>query len=289
MSDESAPIDRILARALEAATGLDAPPGLAAALRHAVFPGGARIRPRLSLAVAEACGMPHPALSGAVAAAIEFVHCASLVHDDLPCFDDSALRRGRPSVHVQFGAPLAVLAGDALIVQGFDTLARGCGEAPHLLPKLVSLLAGCSGMPYGIAGGQGWECEPRVDPVAYARAKTGALFAAATMGGAASAGEAPEPWRVFGEQLGLAYQLADDLADLLSDPTAIGKPVGRDRVLGRPNTAHLLGQDSACARLETLVADAVAAIPACRNREQLRSLVAAEVRRLLPPDLSRAA
>lgn len=233
--------------------------------------------------------MPHPVLSGATAAAIELVHCASLVHDDLPCFDDSALRRGRPSVHAQFGAPLAVLAGDALIVQGFETLARFCHVAPLLLPKLVSVLAGCSGMPHGIAGGQGWECEPRVDPVAYARAKTGALFAAATMGGAASAGEAPEPWRAVGEQLGLAYQVADDLADLLSDPAAIGKPVGRDGTLGRPNAATLLGVDGARLRLETLVGEAVDAVPPCRNRDRLVSLVSAEVRRLLPADLSCAA
>ena len=89
-----------------------APPRLASALRHAVFPGGARIRPRLCLAVAAACGDPAPPLSDAAAAAIELLHCASLVHDDLPCFDNASTRRGHPTVHRAFGEPLAVLAGD---------------------------------------------------------------------------------------------------------------------------------------------------------------------------------
>ena len=93
-------------------------------LRYAVFPGGARIRPRLCLAVAQACGEDQPAVTDAAAAAIELLHCASLVHDDLPCFDDAPLRRGKPSVHRAFGERLAVLAGDALIVLAFETLAR---------------------------------------------------------------------------------------------------------------------------------------------------------------------
>ena len=101
----------------------EGPPLLAAAMRHAVFPGGARIRPQLCLAVARACGDAHPALADAAAAAIELLHCASLVHDDLPCFDDAATRRGQPSVHAAYGERLAVLAGDALIVLAFQTLA----------------------------------------------------------------------------------------------------------------------------------------------------------------------
>ena len=87
------------------------------------FPGGARIRPRLCLAVAQACGEDQPAVTDAAAAAIELLHCASLVHDDLPCFDDAPIRRGKPSVHRAFGEQLAVLAGDALIVLAFETLA----------------------------------------------------------------------------------------------------------------------------------------------------------------------
>ena len=98
-------------------------------MHHAVFPRGARIRPRLTLAVAAACGEDAPSVSDAAGIAIELMHCASLVHDDLPCFDDADTRRGRPSVHRAFGEPLAVLAGDALIVLAYQTLAHGCRDA----------------------------------------------------------------------------------------------------------------------------------------------------------------
>jgi geranylgeranyl diphosphate synthase type II len=115
-------IDSALATALTRAEE-GAPLRLANAIRYAVFPGGARIRPRLCLAVADACGNDSPGLAEAAACALEMVHCASLVHDDLPCFDDAELRRGRPSVHRAFGEALAVLVGDALIVLAFETLA----------------------------------------------------------------------------------------------------------------------------------------------------------------------
>ena len=115
-------IERALAAATRQGSGPGCPPGLAAAVAHAVFPGGARIRPKLCLSVARACGDRHPAMADAAAAAIELLHCASLVHDDLPCFDDAPLRRGKPSVHRAFGERLAVLAGDALIVLSFETL-----------------------------------------------------------------------------------------------------------------------------------------------------------------------
>jgi geranylgeranyl diphosphate synthase type II len=283
MVDASGRVEIVLTAALAHAGAPGAPPSLVAAMQHAVFPGGARIRPRLCLAVAAACGDPDPALSDAAAAAIELLHCASLVHDDMPCFDDSSLRRGRPSVHHQFGPALALLAGDALIVQGFETLSRA-GAASTALGPLVLILASCSGMPGGIVGGQGWECEPCVDLAAYQRAKTGALFAAATMAGAAACGQPHEPWRVLGERLGEAYQVADDLADTLSAPAEIGKPIGRDQTLGRPNAALQLGATGALKRLETLVAEAIAALPPCHDPDALRRLVLIEVRRLLPKD-----
>ena len=117
-------IERTLERAIVLAQGAGAPPLLASAMHYAVFPGGHRIRPQLCLAVSLACGDKHPAAADAAAAAIELLHCASLVHDDLPCFDDADTRRGKPSVHARFGAPIAVLTGDALIVNAFETLAR---------------------------------------------------------------------------------------------------------------------------------------------------------------------
>ena len=122
------PMQRIEQALSAALTGTElpgGPPRLAAAVRHAVIPGGARVRPRLCVAVALACGDDDPALTDATAAALELLHCASLVHDDLPCFDDSPLRRGVPSVHSAFGERLAVLAGDALIVLAFQLLAPG--------------------------------------------------------------------------------------------------------------------------------------------------------------------
>src|SRR5271165_3969752 len=117
-------IEETLERAIGLAQAAGAPPLLASALHYAVFPGGHRIRPQLCLAVAAACGDAHPAAASAAAAAIELLHCASLVHDDLPCFDDADTRRGKPSVHARFGTPIALLAGDALIVLAFETMAR---------------------------------------------------------------------------------------------------------------------------------------------------------------------
>ena len=108
-------IEQAMEQPFSRADTASAPPRLMAAMRHAVFPGGARIRPHLCLAVARACGDDAPALSDAMATAIELMHCASLVHDDLPCFDDADLRRGRPTVHKLHGEPLALLAGDPLL------------------------------------------------------------------------------------------------------------------------------------------------------------------------------
>src|ERR1700733_7820463 len=118
-------------------------------MRHAVFPRGARIRPRLCLAVAAACGEDDPAAADGAAAAIELMHCASLVHDDLPCFDNANTRRGRPSVHRAYGEPLAVLAGDALIVLAFQTIAWGAARSPARLAALVLAMASATGMPSG--------------------------------------------------------------------------------------------------------------------------------------------
>ncbi len=282
---EMARIERVLAASLALAAAPSGPPRLAAALRHAVFPGGARVRPRLCLAVARACGEDEPSVSEAAAAALELLHCASLVHDDMPCFDDAALRRGRPSVHRAFGESVALLAGDALIVLAFETLARGALRAPARLPGLLLLLGRATGMPLGIAAGQGWECEPCVDLEAYQRAKTGALFAAATMAGAAASGADPAPWRALGERLGEAYQVADDIRDVASDPVELGKLTGQDLAHGRPSAALQLGIGGAMRRLEALVADAVAAIPSCPNAAELRGLILLEMRRLLPKAL----
>lgn len=258
------------------------PPGLAAAMRYAVFPGGARIRPRLCLGVAQACGDDQPATADSAAAAIELLHCASLVHDDLPCFDDAALRRGKPSVHQAFGERLAVLAGDGLIVLAFEALGRVGEHAPQRLTSLLRIVGRAIAGPQGIIAGQAWECESEVDLAEYQRAKTGALFAAATMAGAAAAGRDPAQWRLLGYRLGEAFQVADDIRDVVADPAELGKPVGKDAALGRPSAVARYGLAGAKARLDRLVAEAIELVPACPGASAIRALIAAEAASLLP-------
>jgi geranylgeranyl diphosphate synthase, type II len=283
-------IEQHLAAAMAHAEAPGCPPRLAAALRYAVFPGGARVRPRLCLAVACACNEDDPGVADAAAAAIELLHCASLVHDDLPCFDDAATRRGKPSLHRAFGERIAVLAGDALIVLAFQTLARGVSSAPHRLGALTMIVSRAVGMPSGIVAGQAWECEPHVSLAHYQQAKTGALFAAATVAGATAAGYAePAQWRTLGECLGEAFQVADDLRDVVSDPGELGKPTGRDAALGRPSAVQDLGMAGAQDRFEYLVTNAVDSIPPCPGRDDLRALITVESSHFLPKELARRA
>lgn len=278
-------IEHALELAVQRTEAENAPPKLRGAIRHGVFPGGARVRPRLTLAVAQSCGDDLPGLTDAAAAAIELLHCASLVHDDLPCFDDAETRRGRPSVHAVYSVPVALLAGDALIVLAFETLARASVEAPARLGPLITTIARAVGAPYGIAAGQAWESEPNPPAEQYRCAKTGALFVAATMAGALAGGGDPARWRSLGYRLGEAYQVADDLLDAVSAASESDKPVGRDAALGRPNAALELGVAGAVDRLQALIAAAGEAIPPCRGEAALRDLVRAQALRLAPKHL----
>jgi geranylgeranyl diphosphate synthase type II len=280
--DAKARVERTLDDAVAHAEAPGCPPRFAEAIRYAVFPGGARIRPRLALAVAWACGDDAPELAEGAAAAVELLHCASLVHDDMPCFDDAEMRRGKPSVHAAFGESLALLVGDALIIAAFETLARTAGARSERLGPLVHLVARAVGAPAGICAGQAWECEAYVDVVDYHRAKTGALFAGATMAGAAAAGRPHEPWRALGEMIGEAFQVADDIRDATEEAEAIGKPVGRDAALGRPNAVRRYGLDGAVERLTALVLEAVGTIPPCPGQAPLRALILQEVKQFLP-------
>jgi geranylgeranyl diphosphate synthase type II len=287
--DATTRIERALGSAVARAGGPGCPPRLAAAVHHAVFPKGSRVRPRLCLAVAGACGAENTEIVDGAAAAIELLHCASLVHDDLPCFDNAATRRGRPSVHAAFGEPLAVLAGDALIALAFETVARTAVASPAAMTGLILTVGRAAGMPYGIAAGQAWECEPRIDLAHYHRAKTGALFIAAAAAGAIAAGAEADPWRDFADRLGQAYQVADDIRDAAGSAEELGKPVHQDSALGRPSAVIRLGIAGAVSWLEELVADAIAAIPPCQAVGELRGMIAAEATRLLPKELSRRA
>jgi len=278
-------IEDTLVAAITAGEQAGSPPRLGAAIRHAVFPGGARIRPQLCIAVARACGDDDPALTDAAAASIELLHCASLVHDDLPCFDNAPTRRGQASVHRAFGDRLAVLAGDALIVLAYQILGRAGGRNPHRLSRLMETISQGVGMPFGIVAGQAWECETRVSLSDYQRAKTGALFTAATVAGAQAAGADSAAWRGLGEWLGEAYQVADDIRDVVADSAHIGKPVGRDVALGRPSSAIAHGLAGAVAHFEVLVSRAVESVPSCAGAGSLRALVQAEAERLVPSAL----
>ncbi len=275
-------IEQALAQHFAQLEGPHTPPRLLAAMRHAVFPGGARIRPQLCLAVAGACGNDDPALAEAAAVAIELLHCASLVHDDMPCFDDADSRRGQPSVHKAYGQPLALLAGDGLIVMAFEVLGRAGAAHPKRLGPLVGAIGRGVGAQEGIVGGQAWECEPRVDLGRYQRAKTGALFVASTCGGAIAAGAPPAPWQRLGDCLGEAYQVADDIRDVMGDAEQLGKPVGQDAQHGRPSAAAELGLIGALHRFRQLMQEAVNAVPECTSRKAMRHLVLRESERLVP-------
>ena len=267
-------LDRALEQALKSHESMKGPPSLSKAIRHAVFPGGARIRPQLTLAVAQACGNDDPQLSMASAISIEMIHCASLVHADM--------RRGQTSVHKEYGERLAVLTGDALIVMAYETVAAASRRSSHRLAPIIKTISQGVGAPFGIIAGQSWECETQANLSDYQRAKTGALFAAATSSGAQAAGADAETWRGLGEWLGEAYQIADDIRDVLGDAQFLGKPAGQDQEHHRPSSAKELGLNGAVEHFDLLVGKAVASIPSCVGDKALKKLVAFEAERLLP-------
>ena len=275
-------IEAAIASAIRTGQSGPAPSRLAAALHHATAPGGARIRPTILTSVALACGDDRPALTDIAAAALELIHCASLVHDDLPMFDDADLRRGRPSTHRAFSEPLAVLAGDSLIVLAFDILSRAPAADASRALGLIRILARRTGMPFGICAGQGWESEDRIDLSAYHQAKTGALFIAATQMGALAAGQDPDPWEELGARIGEAFQVADDLRDALCDAATLGKPAHQDDLHGRPNAVTRLGVTGALGRLDDILAGAISSIPKCPGEAQLAQMVRAYADRIVP-------
>lgn len=278
-----AQINKSLELALASGQDDKCPPKLKAALHHAVFPGGAHVRPKLCVAVAAACN-PDADLTDAMAAAtaLELLHCASLVHDDLPCFDDADQRRGKPSVHARFGENLAVLTGDALIILAFETLAR---RAMTYFRELTLVMSEATAPPHGIAAGQAWESEPEIDLEAYHNSKTAALFIAASRAGAVSVGASDTEWRALGEHLGLAYQIADDLRDVVLTPEELGKPAKQDIRNCRPSAVDSYGVDGAYKRLRAAIDAAAESVPLCAGTDSLRQLIYAQAIRLTPEHL----
>jgi len=253
--------------ALQAWVPADAPAGLGAAMRYGVLDGGKRLRPLLVLASSQALqGVHEAALRAAVA--VELIHAYSLVHDDMPCMDNDVLRRGKPTVHVQYGDAQAMLAGDAMQALAFEVLTPDSGVAPALQARLVSLLARAAGHA-GMAGGQAIDLASvgqSLDEAALRdmhRRKTGALLRASVLMGAAC-GQATEPvWaalRDYGDAIGLAFQVVDDILDVVADSATLGKTAGKDAVSDKPTYVSLLGLAPAQAHAQALLAQAHAAL-----------------------------
>jgi len=241
---------------------------LAAAMQHALLGGGKRFRPFLVVESAGLFGLDIPQTVDA-AAAFECVHCYSLVHDDLPSMDDDDMRRGRPTVHKAFDEWTAILAGDALLTLAFEIIARSqTHDEPAVRAELARLLAhaaGGRGMVLGqmldlAAEKRGEPADPSPEHVRRLQAlKTGALLAAACEAGAVLAcAREPEreALRRYGEKLGLAFQIADDLLDAEGDAATVGKATGKDSAAGKATLVSLIGIAAARAELAEAVKNA---------------------------------
>ncbi len=244
--------------------GEGVPERLTAAMRHAVLGGGKRLRPFLVLESARLCGVEDEAALN-VAAALECVHCYSLVHDDLPAMDDDDLRRGRPTVHKAFDEATAILAGDTLLTLAFEILADPATHPdPAVRTALALGLARASGGA-GMAGGQMLDLEAPGQKLGEAEIlrlqsmKTGALIRFSCEAGAILAQTNESRRRAlleYGRALGLAFQLADDLLDVEGDAALVGKAVAKDSEAGKATLVSLIGVDEARNRLGEMVAAA---------------------------------
>ncbi len=251
------------------------PADLWRAVRYAVLGGGKRLRPALVLASAGAHrgDVSDGSLAARFAVALELVHTYSLVHDDLPAMDDDDLRRGRPTVHKAHGEATAILVGDALQSLAFCHLLSS--DDPRAAP-LARLLAGdalrmVEGQARDLAGEHASLTEE--EAMALMRDKTGALVAAAVAGGALCAGAAPDPWVRVGLQLGLAFQIADDLLDLTGDAATLGKRAGKDAAAGKATLPALVGMGEARRRADAACAEAIELLaPLGARAEPLRAL-----------------
>ena len=249
----------------------DTPPDLLEAMRYSLMAGGKRLRPILVLLAAEACGAdPRDAMPAACA--VEMVHTYSLIHDDLPAMDDDDLRRGQPTSHVAFGEAMAILAGDALLTRAFEVLAADLPD-PVVAAECCRVLASAGGSD-GMVGGQVADLaatntspESVDDPLQVLgdihRRKTGRLLAASLELGAVVAGaekQVRESLLDYGQQVGLAFQVADDLLDVEGDINRTGKTSGRDAHLGKWTYPALAGNDTSRRLARNCIASACAAV-----------------------------
>jgi farnesyl diphosphate synthase len=256
--------------ALERWVVAQAPAGLGQAMRYAVLDGGKRLRPLLVMAAAEAVG-GNPQAALRAACAVELIHAYSLVHDDMPCMDNDVLRRGKPTVHVQFGEAQALLAGDALQALAFELLTPTATEMPEptqaALCRLLARAAGHEGM----AGGQAIDLASvgralQEDALRHMhRLKTGALLRGSVMMGAACGSPtapAHEALARYGDAIGLAFQVVDDILDVTADSATLGKTAGKDAAQDKPTYVSLMGLERSRAYAASLFDDAVSALAA---------------------------
>lgn len=239
-------------RSLETWVPENAPAGIGEAMRYAVLGAGKRLRPLLVLAAAEAAGGQGEAAMRA-ACAVELIHAYSLAHDDMPCMDNDVLRRGKPTLHVQYGEARAMLAGDAMQALAFDVLTPDVGVAPVLQAQLCKLLARASGYD-GMAGGQAIDLASIGKPLDEAslrdmhRRKTGVLLQASVLMGAAC-GDIPAAALAalsrYGAAIGLAFQVVDDILDVTQDSDVLGKTAGKDQDNNKPTYVSVLGLEPA--------------------------------------------
>lgn len=271
--------------ALSRWVGTDAPAGLGEAMRYAVLDGGKRLRPLLVLAARDAVASADGAVRSAAlddaalraACAVELIHAYSLVHDDMPCMDNDVLRRGKPTVHVQFGEARALLAGDALQALAFELLTPESPQASAAVQaRLCRLLAHAAGSA-GMAGGQAIDLASvglALDEAQLRqmhRLKTGALLQGSVMMGAAC-GQADAPalaaLQAYGAALGLAFQVVDDILDVTADSATLGKTAGKDAAHDKPTYVSLMGLQQAQAYAAHLREQAHAALHASGLQQQ---------------------
>src|SRR6476661_5290736 len=241
----------------------DIPQRLHDAMRYAALDGGKRVRPLLVFAAGELFDAPADALMRA-AAAVEMIHVYSLVHDDMPCMDDDALRRGKPTVHVRYDDATALLVGDALQAQAFAVLADGDGDAMRRL-TMVRLLADASGSA-GMCGGQAIDLDSVGASLSLAelermhRMKTGALLRASVLLGGwcgkTLADDERAALHAYAEAVGLAFQVVDDVLDATADSATLGKTAGKDAANNKPTYVSILGLAESRSLAETLRTDA---------------------------------
>lgn len=274
LAERRAVVDAYLEQSVPSA---DTPPvTISRAVRYSLFAGGKRLRPILVLASAQAVGgQLDDALPSA--AAFEMIHTYSLVHDDLPSMDDDSLRRGKPTSHIVFGEAIAILAGDALQTHAFAALARGAPSVPaERRLRAVELLADAAGAA-GMVGGQVADLEAEGENVdatrleTIHRQKTGALIRAASEAGAVVGGGSEEQiarLARYGESIGLAFQIVDDVLDVVSDTQTLGKSAGKDERSGKATYAHIYGVERAKQRAHELVDKAVEELAPFDERAQ---------------------